>query len=187
MIITIRGTSGSGKSHIVRELMKRLDPLTPNRREGRKQPLSYTGHNPLTGKPVTIIGHYETACGGCDTITQQQDIFDLVHEAATAGHDVIFEGLLLSIEVERTTKLVREHGHELVVLGIDIPLQLCLDSVNARRRQKDPTKPPVNPKNTEAKWRQCKSSWVRLKQRGIECRIGDRAFVLANARQLLGL
>ena len=78
MIVNIRGTSGSGKSTIVVRVCGLYDKKTPHFLEGRKNPYYYVfekeGH-----KPLAILGHYESPCGGCDTIyTGYTDIFNLI-------------------------------------------------------------------------------------------------------------
>lgn len=160
MIINIRGTSGSGKSHLVREVMEQCTDRVPEFVEGRKRPLYYTMRQP-NGRTLAVVGHYETACGGCDTITKLDDIYSTVRMCADAGYDVLFEGLLISAEVNRAAAL--SEGQDMLVIGLtQVPLEVCVDSVNARRRAKDPDKPPVNPKNTEAKWKQTRRACDRL-------------------------
>ena len=105
-IINIRGTSGSGKSTLARRIMEQYPHRVVFRREGRKQPIGYLYQrdaSPNTkGRQLAVIGHYETPCGGCDTIQKMDDIFQLVRDSHEAGHDVLFEGLLISADMKRT-------------------------------------------------------------------------------------
>ena len=175
MIINIRGTSGSGKSTIVREIMKQYPTVCKVKEDGRKRPLSYSCVKPMH-RPLMVLGHYETPCGGCDTITSMDKIYALVRHAHEEGYDVLYEGLLLSAEVNRCQQL-HEDGLPLLVIGLDVPLQECIDSVNARRWAKDPEKPGVNPKNTESKHKGTKRSMERFKEAGVQtawcCRDGS--------------
>lgn len=138
MIINIRGTSGSGKSTLMRRIMEHPDY---GRRlkyhiDGRKQPIGYVLQR-LHGNDLAIIGHYETACGGCDTIQKMEEIFRLVRESHAAGHDVMFEGLLISADVNRAQAL-HDDGLPFTVIALDkVPLETCLDSVNQRRNNAD--------------------------------------------------
>lgn len=191
MIINIRGTSGSGKTHLVREVMSRYQGSKMRVREdGRKQPIGYLLQRPGEIKGLAVIGHYETVCGGCDTIAKMERIFELVRFSASHGHDVIFEGLLISADVNRHVTLyewARGEDIPMEVVALTTPLQLCLDSVNARRRAKNPDKPDVNPKNTESKHRGVAKSLERLRAAGVPVFEGDRDEALTHIVEVLGL
>lgn len=177
MIINIRGTSGSGKSTLVREAMSWYRRKEPVHVAGRKQPLYYKlwlfpeeGPSSSRGKApdLVVLGHYEASCGGCDTISSTDTMFDLVYEASALAENVMFEGLLISADVNRCVDLHQTFGAQgFEVLAIDLPLEDCLASVNARRRAKDPTKPDVNPANTESKWKGVRASLERLRAAGV--------------------
>lgn len=184
MIINIRGTSGSGKSTLVRKIVALYDEKQPVFEEGRKQPISYL-YTRKQGKPLAVIGHYETACGGCDTITSTDHTFDLVrknHENC----DVIFEGLLISADVNRINKLHQE-GYPVKVVALDLPLEECLNSVNERRRAKKPDAPDVNPKNTKSKHQGVKQSLKRLHEAGVPAIAVGREEAFNFIKQELGL
>ena len=186
MIINIRGTSGSGKSTLVRRVRELYNGATLRFKEpGRKQPIGYV-HYRNQGRSLAIIGHYETPCGGCDTISKMEDIFGRVREAHDLGHDVIFEGLLISADVNRTAALHQE-GYPLLVVGMDVPLDECLASVNKRRWAKNPEKPGVNPKNTASKFKGVQQSMERLATLGVTTAWHTRDGALARIRQELGL
>lgn len=187
-IINIRGTSGSGKSHLVRQIMARYHQRIRIMEDGRKQPIMYL-LNRNEGRPLIVIGHYESDCGGCDTISKMEKIFDLVRRAHREGADVIFEGLLISADVNRVAAL-HEEGLPLTVFAIDLPIEECLASVNGRRRAKAERtgkeyKGDVNPKNTESKHRGVQQSMKRLEAKGVDTRWGTRDEVLAMLRREL--
>jgi hypothetical protein len=196
VIINLRGTSGSGKSHIVREIMASVggkDAFVRIKEDGRKQPLGYlsppyTSWAPQNGNihsgQLFIPGHYETACGGCDTIHGNDRIFELVRMAAGEGHDVLFEGLILSVEFNRTLALWTDR-FPLKVMAVNIPLDQCLESIMTRRRIKNPDAKDVNPYNTTNKHKQTIRSMERLQQAGVDTFIGDRAQVLAKVKEVL--
>lgn len=210
MIINIRGTSGTGKSTLARQLMALYQPNPLRyREEGRKQPLGYrykrkgsgvcnnteaflsgenngcdgtgcTLHGPA-GHDLAVVGHYETDCGGADTIPDYEKLMKLVVQGAAAGMDVLFEGLLFSGDVKHTIALhdkVIALGDRLHVVAIQMPLDVCVASVNQRRREKverqaaarleQPIyKPDVNPKNTIAKHRGLTLACQRLEASGV--------------------
>lgn len=188
MIINIRGTSGSGKSYIIHNLKKLYIPY-PIMMEGRKRPIGYRWECP--GKPpVFIVGHYETACGGCDTVKTLDQVFQLVkdyHQMGTAGYGeahVIFEGLLISADVKRTAEL-HTLGLPLTVISLDTPLQVCLDGITQRRQEKGNEK-PVNPKNTESKFKAVVKTTRDLAAQGVDCHTLNREDALKKVMGILG-
>lgn len=182
-VINIRGTSGSGKSTLIRRLVELYPEKEPVFVPNRRQPLFYK----LRGEglaPVSLLGHYETACGGCDTIPSMDRIYELVRERLAEGDSVLYEGLLISAEVNRAVALHND-GFDLTVVRLDTPVELCIDSVNQRRWAKDPEKPPVNPKNTEAKFKQTLASSKKLAEAGVKVVEADREEAFNVIKQLL--
>lgn len=166
MIINIRGTSGSGKSHLVRAIMEQCTERKSIFEPKRKRPLFYTMRQP-TGRTLAVIGHYETPCGGCDTINNLDKIYAIVHQCDDNGWDVLYEGLLLSAEVRRAVEL--SQSAPLLIVGLtEVPVTECIDSVNRRRWAKNPDKPGVNPKNTMAKWKQTRRAMERFREEGVD-------------------
>lgn len=187
MIINIRGTSGSGKTTLARQVMGLFESRIVFRKEGRRQPLGYVYRRKGgQGKSLAVVGHYETACGGCDTIPSLDDVYQLVRDANGQGYDVLFEGLLISSEVQRLIAL-KEFGIKTLVVGLQVPLDVCLSSVNERRWAKDPSKPAVNPKNTTSKYRAVELSMKRLKEAGVNAVWQDRQGAFELIRSELGL
>jgi ABC-type oligopeptide transport system ATPase subunit len=194
-IVNIRGTSGSGKSTIARAIMALYTTRAAVRIKERKQPMMYLCSG--AGLPtLAVIGHYETDCGGTDTINGMDEIYNWVRQANQRGYNVLFEGLLSSAEKNRAIQL-HQDGLDLHVLHIDIPLEECVASVDLRRynsyrRKRDAGKAveqpkPLNPMNTKNKWTGTRTTMKRLAEAGIKCYSGDRAYVLAEARRILGL
>lgn len=141
MILNLRGTSGAGKTECSRQIMTRYGWGLPDRaealyRDGRRRPIAYRFRHPCGGRPLAVLGHYEVTSGGCDTIGGADGgldaVFDLARELAGSGHDVLFEGLLLSSEHRRSQRLAR--SHRLHVLLLDTPLERCIRNVILRRR-----------------------------------------------------
>lgn len=194
MIINIRGTSGSGKSTLVRDLMAMYGRQTSFKEEGRKQPIGYVCDPVQDGSgrdihSLAVVGHYETACGGCDTINKMERIFDLVRQSHRDGLNVIYEGLLISADVNRTQAL-HDEGMPLTVVGLDkVPIELCLSSVNGRRLARvGPEKfTPVKEKNTRSKFRGVYLSMDRLRAAGVKVESCDRDEAMAVIRREFGL
>lgn len=175
-IINIRGTSGSGKSTLVRRVMELYQTKAAVRlKEGRKQPIGYILSKDMH-TALALVGHYETDCGGCDTIANMDEIYANVRQASFAGMDVLFEGLLISADANRIIQLHKDLiAHTTVrVIALNTPLELCIQSVNARRlgaaeRKGREYKGDVNPKNTTSKFAGVKSSMKRIEAAGVPC------------------
>lgn len=209
MIINLRGTSGSGKSTLVKAVMD-LCPscVVVARKDGGKRPAGYVCQLP-SGQSLAILGHYEIACGGCDTISDMTEVFKQVRDASDAGHHVLFEGAIVST---LSTQLLQMHkdGYPLEVVSLNTPLPLCLESINKRRRNKwydqvraaldynsnypnrrpKPTPPepdPVDPKTTTSKFRSVQATHMKFTQAGIPAIWASREEALTHIRWRLGL
>jgi predicted kinase len=166
MIINIRGTSGAGKSTLVRELMSRYAIVVPEYVLNRKRPIGYRCDRP-GGRSLWVLGHYETACGGGDTVPGLDENYRLVRQAGDAGCDVVYEGLIIQSDTRRCIELSKEH--ETLVVIIDVPLELCLASIQARRDARGDQR-PLNPANTLSKQKTIPSQERKLKEGGVDVR-----------------
>ncbi len=185
LIINVRGTSGSGKSHLIREVMARYKNQTPVFIEGRKRPMYYKCQHPTGGRELCVLGHYESPCGGCDTINGTDLIFNTVRELARLGYDVLFEGLLISIEVNRTNAMANSGIGDVSVICLNTPLETCIASINSRRAARGKTE-PVNPDNTASKHRGVVSAAKRLNP-PVNVGFLDRDLALKNICLMLGV
>lgn len=149
MIINVRGGSGSGKSTVIRSVMEHYDLRIPHHVEGRKQPLwydcwisdeAYDAERP----DLRVLGHYETPCGGCDTISKNPGdpdekamafIHGLIREADDAGLNVLYEGVILTTILGELPQL-HEEGRPIVVINLTSDLETCLLGISARRVEK---------------------------------------------------
>lgn len=195
MIINIRGTSGTGKSSVVRRVMTLYPQKTRIKKEGRRQPLGYIleGFGP---RPLAIPGHYETDCGGCDTIATYEEIYDLVRQAHAAGHHVLYEGLLISGEYARVVAL-HEEGYAPQVIALTTPVEEAIQRVNARRRAqyerrlaagKSPKdRGEVRPRNTKAKARAVEVAMEHMQKAGVNAVWLDQEAAFLKIKYLLEL
>lgn len=195
-IVNVRGTSGAGKTTLIRSIMGMYEQKSPVHIKGRKQPLyyilergslAYKGDElslPEEPRNLALLGHYESACGGCDTISSyvpdvlqppfaptvekpnSYDLtFGLIRALHSQGFDVLFEGLLVSGDVARCTKLHQE-GLPLEVVCINIPVEECLASVVARRLAAGNEK-PFNEANTRDKYKLMQTCIRKLRENGV--------------------
>lgn len=207
MIINVRGTSGSGKSTIVQQLRKLylftkphhvgdIAPMLSENAEAntwaelyphlakRKRPLFLELQHPRNEANLFVIGHYDTACGGCDTIAKKQfdTVYDLVHRLARVG-DVLFEGLLVTAEIERALKLPKDDTQFVM---LTTPLEECLAGIQARRDARGDTR-EVNPRNTISKFKAMDNVRRRLREGGMTVLDLDREGALARIREEVGV
>ena len=135
VIVNPRGTNGAGKTELVRRLLRGL-VLEPIFRPGRHLPIAYRATTADGTNPFIVIGHYERTCGGCDTVPLRDggldEIVRLADLHASTGTPVLLEGALLSEETTRTTELATRH--DLHVLHLSTPIDLCVRRLLTRRR-----------------------------------------------------
>jgi len=131
MIISLRGTSGCGKSMLVRTIIDMYEMHRDHYTEGRKKPF-YTEHgrNPK-GKVVVTPGHYQIANGGMDTLKKLDDGYRIARWAALMKHDVLMEGKNMSDGASRANALLDE-GFDIRLVFINEPLEKCIASVRKR-------------------------------------------------------
>ena len=140
-----RGTSGSGKTTIVRAILDAAN-AKPSAYEGKKVRM-YRGE--LNRVPLYVIGSYESTCGGCDTIPSVHIAASMITDVMnTPGPGVlIYEGLMISHMIGTVGATVAPYGERHVMGFLDTPLFLCLERVQARRRARGDDR-PFNPTNT---------------------------------------
>lgn len=185
MIINVRGTSGTGKSTLIRRVMEQYPNKARIMDPGRKQPIGYVCSRPK-GNNLGVVGHYETPCGGCDTIAAMDRIFELVASSWSPQMDIIFEGLLISADVNRTAAL--HHATlPLLVVALNTPIDVCIESINERRQRRNPDLPPVKEKNTISKYKGVQKSVDRLNAEGVTTFWGSRETAYDRIAAELGL
>jgi hypothetical protein len=138
----LRGTNGSGKTRVARYLLEE-SKAKPILHLGRKV-RAYKGE--LDGYPLFILGSYETACGGCDTIPSVQEVADLLRLFMTNSNEltcfdvseepgiVFFEGLMISHMLGTVGACQGKLGKDKNILAfLDTPLDKCIEHVMTRR------------------------------------------------------
>lgn len=187
MIINVRGGSGAGKSTVIRKVMEQFPLVTPHYIEGRRQPLWYDCGGPGVLRTLRVLGHYETPCGGCDTISKNPSdkeepamgfIHRLVREADEAGVDVLYEGVILTTILGELPELHKE-GRDLLVVNLTSDLETCLMGISARRLEKEVAK--VGEGSTAAEIR------AGLAEKTISNNIGKLRSAMKTASQLRSL
>jgi thymidylate kinase len=165
MLINLRGTSGAGKSTVVRALMAQCPHKAIYGALGLRLPEAYKLMLP---QPVFVIGPYTTPCGGCDRVLPFALVPQLIQRYAQQGH-VVFEGLLISTCYGVIGRLLEAHASRLLFL--DTPLDVCIARVEARRRAAGNLK-PYDPKLLIEKYNTITRLKGKFRSRGVA--VSDR-------------
>lgn len=147
----------------MRQVMQALAPHWDSVRcDGRHKPLYYVA------KPVIVLGHYESPCGGCDTIGAAPSIYEKVKgiSKGNPGYHFLLEGLLLSEDTKWTLEMAKLQ--ETRVLFLTTPLEQCLTQIKSRREAVGSDK-ELNPKNTTNRVAVIERARIKLSQAGIHC------------------
>ena len=167
MIIQIRGTSGSGKSTAMKkatELIQTKDKWQSVYVEGRKKPMYY--ETAKGGLKIYVLGHYESPCGGCDTIGSASKVFELALSLLAFRPDsvILCEGLLLSEDTKWSLQMP-----ELRVVFLHTNIETCLERVRQRRAAVGNEK-PLSEKNTRNRLAVIERARVKLVEEEVLCR-----------------
>lgn len=173
VIVNIRGTSGSGKSTIAFEFLKRFPSEELTGKDGKIKGYRVNTSSAGLSYDVFILGKYTTACGGLDACPTQAEAGELATKAYEMGGHVLAEGLLASAAGPKGafTDAIYQTGAAVFAV-LDTPLQTCLDRVRARRLAKGNDK-PFNEKNTRDKYTQVHSTAKALHAIGYDVRAID--------------
>lgn len=183
MIVNIRGTNGAGKSTVARAVMARYEAREPARSAGRRRPIGYLCRR-QDGRPLWVVGHYETPCGGADTVHTVEEVFALVEEHAAHGRDVLFEGIISQDDVRRTIDLARRH--ELRVFALRVPMTECLAAIQSRRVTRGDVR-ELNPTNTVNRVRRLEGSMRKLTEAGVLAEWVSRDEAVSRCLSALGV
>lgn len=167
MITNIRGTSGSGKTTVIKRILDSsacavTTVFGPDEDTVHAKVLGYTVSK--GDVQLRVVGRYATPCGGCDGIKTQQETEDRVRLWHAQGYHVVFEGLLISTIYGRWAKLAKETGMR--TLFLDTPEEECVQRVINRRSERGVEK-PLNETNTRTKWHLMGHLYQRFKADGL--------------------
>lgn len=160
MIISIRGTHGSGKSTVMTTILKKYEN-EPESIGKKGRPDNYKVTIPFLDRPVFIIGSYATACGGCDGIQPYSEIWPRIARLAELGH-VIFEGALVSSSYGNIGRASEVYGDDFIFAFMDTPVDECIRRIQLRRAAKGNEK-PLDPRNTISKYNNVARSIIKIR------------------------
>ncbi len=163
IICNIRGTTGSGKTTAVKQLIKYLQGVPMLNEKGKIW--AYNLQN-----RIYVLGRYETPTGGCDCIRTQDEICAGIRKLSAFGN-VVFEGFLISGLYARYRELEDDlkSTHHWIWAYLDTPLQKCIERTIKRRAARGNTK-QFNPTNLEEKFRAVITTRAKLEQEGRDVR-----------------
>lgn len=182
-VVNLRGTSGSGKTTIVRNILQNGNWKKWTDDSGKKV-LAYFNED----KKWAIIGSYENTCGGCDTIRTQDETEYRIESFVNAGYSVIFEGLLLSTlssRWERFSKRISDKANMLFYY-LDTPIEECLRRVQLRREQAGNNR-PFNTKNTTDRVKAIEGTFQKLSAAGCFCLKASQEEIRKNLSDWFGI
>lgn len=161
-VINIRGTSGSGKTTVVRNILN----------HGNWQSFKDEKTNKIRGyfSPDlhwAIVGSYENDCGGCDTIKHQVEVEDLVEKLLDSQYNVVFEGLLISTISQRWIDFSKRLSQKatIVFCYLTTPVEECVNRVKQRRWSKGNMK-DFNETNTVERVKAIETTYQKLTAAG---------------------
>lgn len=135
MIVNIAGTSGAGKTFLMRSFIswaEKWGVVKPCYIDDRKSPIGYDVILKRS-KTIHIVGAYEGAdTSGCDTIRDVVWVYDYIREQHEANKHVVYEGLFM-MNMTRGPQLAAE-TNSVYILQLAVPLATCIASINDRRK-----------------------------------------------------
>lgn len=164
MIIQVAGTSGAGKSYLMRQFM--ACALQQTRLGDPAKPSGYDLRFRGVADPVHVVGSYETVgtTVGCDTIRDVVKLYDLILEQRGLGKHVVFEGLFVMNQT-RGPQLAQDYTDEVVVLQLTTPLATCIASIDKRREARG-VGPLATLDNTKGNYVRAQNYCMRMREAG---------------------
>lgn len=162
MIINIRGTNGSGKSTVVRQVMNSCNTVVQiayPQMEHRRKPMGYICTH--GNQKLFIPGHYEIANGGIDTLPSLNYAHDLILQHYEYGADVLYEGKNFTENIERIL-LLHKAGIDVRVIFIEFPIDDCIAAVRARGHQ-------IKEETIIALYKKCQKEFALLRKTEVKC------------------
>jgi hypothetical protein len=185
-VINITGTSGAGKSHLIRsflDIVRKRGSIHPCYLSGRTLPIGYD--IALTENDrIHLIGAYsDVTTAGCDTIRDVATVFDIIRTYHQKKFDVIYEGLFV-MNHTRGPQLAEELGEDMVVLQLTTPYTECVSSINKRREERGEDK-LFDKKHTHGNWVRAENYCMKMKAMGARVIPVSREKALAKLMELL--
>lgn len=181
MIINIAGTSGSGKSFLMRSFLDWV------RKEGSVNEREENGYRialPTYGTGF-IVGKYDVPSGGCDTISDVSAVYNLVRGKLKLYDHVLYEGLFCH-NMTRGTELVQEYPGQFHIIQLMTPLAKCMEAINERRAVKGKGALEKT-ENTIGNYKRAESYCAKMRDSGAKVHKLKREIALPKMLEILGV
>jgi len=135
IVVKLGGTNGSGKTSVARALLDKMAGrcalgTLPNSKK-------FKGYGGMIEKRFwSVLGSYETTCGGMDTISDKNVRLELINdEIGNKENDVVFfEGLITGKTYGKIGELSEiDNGAKWLYTFMDTPFEVCVERVLQRR------------------------------------------------------
>jgi hypothetical protein len=172
VIISVRGASGAGKSHLVRTVFAKYAtggsvlleyPPNPRRRQ-----LQYGAIHMRGDARLFVPGHYKIANGGVDTIGDLDMAYDLIAKHHAIGCDVLYEGMNMTDGPKRLVELKQRDGWDCRVVLLDTSFDECVASVRERGHS-------ISEKSIRKVYDKSYRDYERFLRAGLRCGVFTRA------------
>lgn len=182
MIISLRGTSGSGKSRIVHDIIRwygaEVVLVSYPPEEGAKQrPMGYLCGELGGRRRLFVPGHYEISNGGVDTLPTIGYAYDLIRKHHELGFDVLYEGKNMSDGWGRIVELKKD-GIPVRAVLLTTSLGDCVRSVRERGHA-------ISETSIRKTHEKCLRDADQMRARGVSCFRLSREQALAEVKRWL--
>lgn len=163
ILFNVRGTNGSGKSYTLKPFIEA---------EGGKVQ-AWRDYKLVDHGQYCVLGKYETACGGLDTIREFSSVVDMVKERIPDQH-VMMEGVLWSTVYKSSSEMdayLRGLGHTMFWMFMETSLKQCMANISKRRLEAGDER-PIPKDNVQQKIKGMNSSLFKAQEGGSWVRMG---------------
>ena len=183
IIVNIAGTSGAGKSTVVRKLIE-ASRYAATMAEGTKE-IGRIVH--IGEQSVFIAGRYgEHDTAGCDCIKDVRFWYKTIYEQA-ARHHVVYEGLFVMNHMRGIELVNKIHDRATMhVINLSTPWEVCRDSLNTRRARRGQAEFTGNTDNLKGHMVRAKNFAFKLRQLGATVYNLDRDAAVTKLVELVG-
>ncbi len=175
MIIALRGLPASGKSHLVREIMRLYPKKEEVRSSGRRHPVGYKFFG--LQAPLFIPGHYDaTQSSGTDSLWDIDETYRMIWDAYDAGFSVLYEGKNVGDGISRIANMFAPDHLEIVI--IEHPISECVMTVRDLGRK-------IKVETVQKLDRNQKKDVEKFRAIGYTVHLGDRTESMTTIRTIL--
>lgn len=168
LLLNIRGTCGSGKSHIVHTIRREVTPK-PMFETWRRRPVGYETDR------LFIAGHYEIAIGGIDTF-KSLDVAYTVIDRCSKGRNVLCEGKAQNRDVDYL--IGRQFKFKVICINLTTPPEEAVASVRSRGHN-------ISEQIIHRTFRKCQRDVELLQRAGVEVHSLNRLDAMTMVGDLL--